>query len=69
MAVGGSGDVLSGAIAGLCAASLSAYDGACAAAFLCGRSAELATAEIGEYSLTPTDVIAYLGRAFCVICT
>ena len=63
-ATGGSGDVLSGVIAGLCACSLSAYDGACAAAFLCGRAAELATAEVGEYSLTPTDVIATLGRAF-----
>lgn len=66
-AKGGSGDVLSGAIAGLCASMLSAYDGACAAAFLCGRAAELATAEIGEYSLTPSDVIAYMGRAFLSI--
>lgn len=66
-ATGGSGDVLSGAIAGLCAYSLSAFDGACAAAFLCGRAAELVTAEIGEYSLTPTDVIATLGRAFLSI--
>ena len=66
-AKGGSGDVLSGAIAGLCASMLSAYDGACAAAFLCGRAAEIATADIGEYSLTPTDVIAYMGRAFLSI--
>ncbi|MBQ8374669.1 MAG: NAD(P)H-hydrate dehydratase [Clostridia bacterium] len=63
-AKGGSGDVLSGVIAGLCASALQGFDGACAGAYLCGRAAELATREIGEYSLAATDVIAYLGRAF-----
>lgn len=63
-AKGGSGDVLSGVIAGLCATGLSAFEGASLGGYLCGVAAELATREIGEYSLTATDVVAYLGRAF-----
>ena len=63
-AKGGSGDVLSGVIAGLCASALQGFEGAFCAAYLCGLSAELATADVGEYSLTATDVIAYLGKAF-----
>ena len=63
-AKGGSGDVLSGVIAGLCACGLSTFDGAKAAAFLVGRAAELATAETGEYALTASDVIGSLGKAF-----
>ena len=63
-AKGGSGDVLSGVLAGLCASAVSSFDGALCAAYLCGVAAELATAEIGEYSLTASDVISYLGKAF-----
>ncbi|MBQ7912331.1 MAG: NAD(P)H-hydrate dehydratase [Clostridia bacterium] len=60
----GSGDVLSGVLAGLCAQGASGFDGACAAAFLCGKAAELAAKSVGEYSLTATDCIARLGEAF-----
>lgn len=63
-AKGGSGDVLSGAIAGLCASGLSVFDGAVAGAYLAGRAAEIAAEEFGEYSLLATDVIARLGKAF-----
>jgi NAD(P)H-hydrate epimerase len=63
-AKGGSGDVLSGVIAGLCASALNGFDGAVCAAYLCGKAAELATADIGEYSLTASDVVGYLGKAF-----
>ena len=51
-------------IAGLCASALNGFDGAVCAAYLCGKAAELATADIGEYSLTASDVVAYLGKAF-----
>ena len=60
----GSGDVLSGVLAGLCASVDGGYETAVAAAYLCGRAAEIATQDVGEYSLTATDVIAYLGKAF-----
>ena len=60
----GSGDVLSGLIAGLCAMGVSTYKGGMLGAYLTGKAAELAADEVGEYSLTATDVISYLGRAF-----
>lgn len=66
-AKGGSGDVLSGVLAGLCAMGLSAYEAGIVGAYLFGKAAELAARETGEYSLTATDVIAYLGRAFLFV--
>ncbi len=63
-AKGGSGDVLSGVIAGLCASGLSAFDGGKAGAYLTGRAAQIAAEETGEYSLLATDVIGALGKAF-----
>jgi NAD(P)H-hydrate epimerase len=50
-AKGGSGDVLSGVIAGLCAQGASGFDGACAGAYLCGKAAEIAVE-----SLEPTEI-------------
>ena len=66
-AKGGSGDVLAGVIAGLCAMGISAYEAGVLGAYLCGKAAEFATRQIGEYSLTASDIIAYLGEAFCSI--
>ena len=63
-AKGGSGDVLSGVIAGLCATGVSGFEAAKLGAYLCGVSAELAAEQIGEYALTATDIVAYMGRAF-----
>ncbi len=60
----GSGDVLSGVLVGLCASGMSAYDGAALGAYLTGLAAELAAEFEGEYSLTASDVIAYLGASF-----
>ena len=66
-AKGGSGDVLSGVIAGLCAMGATAFDGGCAGAFIAGKAAEIACAHTGEYSLTATDVIHSLGKAFLFV--
>ena len=63
-AKGGTGDVLSGVIAGLCASGLSVFDGACAGAYTVGYAAEIAGEKISEYSLTATDLIAHLGASF-----
>ncbi|MBQ8322696.1 MAG: NAD(P)H-hydrate dehydratase [Clostridia bacterium] len=63
-AKGGSGDVLAGVIAGLCAQGLSGFDGARAGAYLVGKAAEIAAKEQGEYSLLATDTIERLGKAF-----
>jgi NAD(P)H-hydrate epimerase len=67
LAKGGSGDVLSGVIVGLCASGASAFDGAVCGSFLVGKAAELGALEKGEYSLTASDVISYLGGAFLAI--
>ena len=45
----GSGDVLSGVIVGLCAQGASVFDGGRAGAYLCGKAAEIAALEQGEY--------------------
>jgi len=63
-AKGGSGDVLSGVIAGLCAVGVSAFNSARIAAFATGRAAEIACEKSSEYFLTATDVISYLGTSF-----
>ena len=68
LAKGGSGDVLSGVVTGLCAMGASAYDGAGAGGFVVGKAAEKAAQDLGEYSVLASDVIAYLGRAFLEIC-
>ncbi len=64
LAKAGSGDVLSGVIAGLCAMGVSTFDGGMLGTYLVGKSAELAAERTGEYSLTASEVISYLGGAF-----
>lgn len=65
MATGGMGDVLTGVCAALIAQKLGPYDAARLGAWLCGRAAELALAtDASEESLSATDVISQLGRAF-----
>ena len=66
MATGGMGDVLTGVCAALIGQKLSLFDGARVAAWVCGRSAEVALFNNGasEQSLLPRDVLEHLGRAF-----
>ena len=66
-AKGGSGDVLSGVIAGLSAQGISVFDAGASAAYLVGTAAEMAAGEFSEYSLLPTDVIEFLGKSFLKI--
>ncbi len=63
-AKGGSGDVLSGLICGLCAQGLSVFDGAKVGSFLLGRAAEIAAEEQSEYAATPSDFIEKFGEAY-----
>ena len=63
LAKGGSGDVLSGIIASFMAQHLSAFDSARLAVYLHARTADILKKEKSEYALTPTDVIAKLGRS------
>lgn len=64
MASGGSGDILTGLIAGLVAQFPADRDRAIAAAvYLHGRAAELGAMEFGEKSLLATDMLEYLPEA------
>ncbi len=63
LAKGGSGDVLSGFLAGTCARGADPFEAACAACYLLGRAGELAEREFGRYCATPSDVIGLLPKA------
>lgn len=66
-AKGGSGDALTGVIVGLCSSGVSVKDGGVLGAYITGRAAELAAKKFGAYSLTASDVIAYMPAAFLEI--
>lgn len=57
MATAGTGDVLTGLVAGLLAQSLAPLRAAAAAAFLHGRAGDLAAAECGQLSLLASDLL------------
>jgi len=61
MAVGGMGDILTGAIASLRAQGLAAFDAACAGALLHAAAGD-AAAESGERGLLPSDLMPWLRR-------
>ena len=63
LAKGGSGDVLSGYLAGTCARGVPPFEAACVASYLLGRAGELAAKDMGEYAPDPADTIAYLCKA------
>ena len=63
LAKGGSGDVLSGFLAGTCARGIEPYEAACVSSYLLGRAGELAASEVGEYSVTALDIINKLPAA------
>ena len=66
MATGGMGDVLTGVCTALLGQHADAYLSASIGAWVCGRAAEIAVSHGGasEESLTPSDVLDNLGRAF-----
>ena len=64
MAKGGSGDVLSGVILGLMGQGIHPVKATVAAVWLHGRAGDLAAAEKGTYSMTPTDLLEKLPQAF-----
>ncbi|MDP6546413.1 MAG: NAD(P)H-hydrate dehydratase [Phycisphaerae bacterium] len=63
MATGGSGDVLTGLIAAFIGQGLAPFDAACLAARVHGLAGDIASDEIGEVSVTATDLIDYLPAA------
>lgn len=61
MAKGGSGDVLTGVIAGLAAQGMDAYESAVKGVCFAAMAGEMAAEEMGEYSMTPMDEVNCLG--------
>ena len=68
MAKGGSGDVLCGILCALLAQGFEPWFAARAAVWLHGFAGDLAEEELGEYSLTPSDLIRFLPKAFQTLC-
>jgi NAD(P)H-hydrate epimerase len=65
MATGGMGDVLTGVCAALLGQGADTFTAASLGAWVCGRAAEIAlTRGESAESLTPSDVLGNLGRAF-----
>ena len=60
MTVGGTGDVLAGAAAGLLAKGMDGFDAACLAAYICGLAGERGF-EKNSYGMTAADVIDNIG--------
>ena len=64
MATGGSGDVLTGLIAGLLAQGIASLDAALAGVYLHGLAGDLAAESSSEEAVIAGDMILYLGEAF-----
>lgn len=64
MATGGSGDVLTGIIAGLIAQGMDLFDAARLAAHIHGHAGDLAAEALGEISLIATGILSHLPDAF-----
>lgn len=64
MATGGSGDVLTGILAGLLAQGMSAFEAAQLGAHLHGLAGDLAAGELSEQALIASDLPDFLGRAW-----
>ena len=68
MAKGGSGDVLCGILCALLAQGFDPLFSARCAVWLHGTAGDLACSELGEYCVTPSDLIRSLPAAFGKIC-
>jgi NAD(P)H-hydrate epimerase len=63
LATGGSGDVLTGLIAGLLAQGIKPEEAAVVGVYLQGKAADLGAEELTTYSLLPSDLLDYLPQA------
>jgi hydroxyethylthiazole kinase-like uncharacterized protein yjeF len=64
MATAGTGDVLTGILAGILAQGFSLYDASRFAVYLHGRAGDLAAAKYGKISLIASDILGFLPAVF-----
>ena len=64
MAKGGSGDILSGIITALCGQKLNPFYATCAAAYIHGIAGDKCAYYLGEYGMTPSDMLKFIPLAF-----
>ena len=62
MAVGGSGDVLTGIICGLLAQGMEPFHGAALGVYLHGLAGDLARQKLSAYSMIAGDILNQLGQ-------
>ena len=62
MAVGGSGDLLSGMIVGLMGQGIAPLEASACGAYLHGAAGDLCAAQLGQYAMLPTDMLNILPR-------
>lgn len=63
LAKAGTGDVLTGMIAGLCAQKMDNFDAAKLGVYLHGRAGEIASGMLSEYSVLASDLLKYIPLA------
>ncbi len=64
LAKAGSGDVLTGMIAGFCAQGLSLESAVCTAVYMHGLTSEIASKAMSEYCVLASDLVKYIPYAF-----
>lgn len=64
LAKAGTGDVLTGMIAGLIAQGMQIQDAACAGCYLHGLAGDIASRQLSEYCVLASDLIKYIPFAF-----
>ncbi len=69
LAKAGSGDVLTGMIAGFCAQGLQLENAACCAVYLHGLAGEIASKTLSEYSVLASDILKYIPVAIKAVMT
>lgn len=60
MSTAGSGDVLSGVIAGLSAQGMKAFEAACCGVYVHGAAGDLAKEELGTYGMMAGDILSHI---------
>jgi NAD(P)H-hydrate repair Nnr-like enzyme with NAD(P)H-hydrate dehydratase domain len=63
LAKAGTGDILTGMISGLCAQGMKPYNAAILGVYLHGKTGEIASGMLSEYSVLASDLLKYIPLA------